>query len=87
MHYDCGELLRGHQVRCKKWPSRLEESREWLSSEVVSNIARVVLCNLNRGLLLITEVKSRFDPANGGADPDQFVKALKALGFQLVSQV
>lgn len=54
---------------------------------MVSNIARVVLCNLNRGLLLIAEVKSRFDPANGGADPDQFVKALKALGFQLVSQV
>lgn len=38
------------------------------------------------GFLLIAEVKSRFDPANDGASPTQFVDALKRLGFALVSQ-
>ncbi|KAG0607481.1 hypothetical protein M758_8G032200 [Ceratodon purpureus] len=38
------------------------------------------------GFLLIAEVKSRFDPANDGASPTQFVDALKRLGFILVSQ-
>lgn len=38
------------------------------------------------GSLLIAEVKSRFDPHNGGADPRAFVGALKRLGFQMVRQ-
>eukprot|EP00897_Mesotaenium_endlicherianum_P003464 jgi/Mesen1/3145/ME000184S02210 len=38
------------------------------------------------GWLLIAEVRSRFDPANGGADPGRFVKALTLLGFKLRSQ-
>lgn len=38
------------------------------------------------GFLLIAEVKSRFDPANDGASPVQFVDALKRLGFVRVSQ-
>jgi hypothetical protein len=42
---------------------------------------------LSRGVLLIAEVKSRFDTANGGADSADFVKALKGLGFSLISQV
>lgn len=35
----------------------------------------------NSGWLLIAEVKSRFDPNNGGADPKDFVKAVSDLGF------
>jgi ribosomal RNA-processing protein 8 len=38
------------------------------------------------GVLLIAEVKSRFDAAKGGADSADFVKALKGLGFSLISQ-
>lgn len=38
-------------------------------------------------MLLIAEVKSRFDAAKGGADSADFVKALKGLGFSLISQV
>ncbi|XP_008458813.1 ribosomal RNA-processing protein 8 isoform X2 [Cucumis melo] len=34
-----------------------------------------------RGWLLISEVKSRFDPSNGGADPQKFIKAVCELGF------
>lgn len=34
-----------------------------------------------RGWLLISEVKSRFDPSNGGADPEKFIKAICELGF------
>ncbi|KAJ8749933.1 hypothetical protein K2173_013848 [Erythroxylum novogranatense] len=33
------------------------------------------------GWLLIAEVKSRFDPNNGGADPKEFSKAISNLGF------
>ncbi|ERN13814.1 ribosomal RNA-processing protein 8 isoform X3 [Amborella trichopoda] len=33
------------------------------------------------GWLLIAEVRSRFDPNNGGADPDMFSKAVQKLGF------
>ncbi|KAK8619081.1 hypothetical protein V6N13_133048 [Hibiscus sabdariffa] len=33
------------------------------------------------GWLLIAEVKSRFDPNNGGADPNQFTKAVCEMGF------
>ncbi|EOA17137.1 hypothetical protein CARUB_v10005401mg [Capsella rubella] len=36
------------------------------------------------GMLLIAEVKSRFDPNNGGADPKDFVKAVCDLGFTSV---
>lgn len=39
-----------------------------------------------RGWLLIAEVKSRFDPNNGGADPDRFIKAVCELGFTSVSK-
>ncbi|XP_050221044.1 ribosomal RNA-processing protein 8 [Mercurialis annua] len=35
------------------------------------------------GWLLIAEVKSRFDPINGGADPNKFSKAVTDLGFTL----
>ncbi|KAJ4814469.1 S-adenosyl-L-methionine-dependent methyltransferases superfamily protein [Rhynchospora pubera] len=38
------------------------------------------------GWLLIAEVKSRFDPNNGGADPEKFSEAVKNLGFSLVSK-
>lgn len=40
----------------------------------------------SRGSLLIAEVRSRFDPNNGGADPKYFIKALNTLGFSLVSK-
>ncbi|EOY02526.1 PREDICTED: ribosomal RNA-processing protein 8 [Theobroma cacao] len=33
------------------------------------------------GWLLIAEVKSRFDPNNGGADPNKFSKAVCEMGF------
>ncbi|TYG73031.1 hypothetical protein ES288_D04G067700v1 [Gossypium darwinii] len=33
------------------------------------------------GWLLIAEVKSRFDPNNGGADPNMFSKAVCEMGF------
>ncbi|OMO69264.1 Methyltransferase-related protein [Corchorus olitorius] len=33
------------------------------------------------GWLLIAEVKSRFDPNNGGADPSKFTKAVCEMGF------
>ncbi|KAL3629175.1 hypothetical protein CASFOL_026397 [Castilleja foliolosa] len=38
------------------------------------------------GWLLIAEVKSRFDPTTGGADPNNFVKAISELGFTSVSK-
>nr|CAN65396.1 hypothetical protein VITISV_009442 [Vitis vinifera] len=38
------------------------------------------------GWLLIAEVKSRFDPSNGGADPNRFSKAICKLGFTLESK-
>lgn len=38
------------------------------------------------GWLLIAEVKSRFDPNNGGADPDRFVNAVSQLGFTFISK-
>ncbi|KAI8533604.1 hypothetical protein RHMOL_Rhmol10G0022500 [Rhododendron molle] len=38
------------------------------------------------GWLLIAEIKSRFDPNNGGADPDKFSKAICELGFASVSK-
>eukprot|EP00249_Psilotum_nudum_P018211 c26695_g1_i1 orf=353-1477(-) len=38
------------------------------------------------GLLLIAEVRSRFDPENGGADPQHFIQALNAIGFSMVSK-
>ncbi|KAK9062445.1 hypothetical protein SSX86_019631 [Deinandra increscens subsp. villosa] len=38
------------------------------------------------GWLLIAEVKSRFDPNNGGADPDSFSEAVCDLGFTSVSK-
>ncbi|GFQ06495.1 ribosomal RNA-processing protein 8 [Phtheirospermum japonicum] len=38
------------------------------------------------GWLLIAEVKSRFDPSTGGADPNNFVKAISELGFTSVSK-
>ncbi|KAF7819515.1 ribosomal RNA-processing protein 8 isoform X1 [Senna tora] len=41
---------------------------------------------MNSGWLLIAEVKSRFDPNNGGADPEKFSKAISGLGFHSVKQ-
>lgn len=38
------------------------------------------------GWLLIAEVKSRFDPNTGGADPEKFAKAISELGFTSVSK-
>uniref|UniRef100_A0A1D1XY34 Ribosomal RNA-processing protein 8 n=1 Tax=Anthurium amnicola TaxID=1678845 RepID=A0A1D1XY34_9ARAE len=38
------------------------------------------------GWLLIAEVRSRFDPENGGADPENFCKAVHKLGFSLISK-
>ncbi|KAK3033078.1 hypothetical protein RJ639_035704 [Escallonia herrerae] len=38
------------------------------------------------GQLLIAEVKSRFDPNTGGADPNTFAKAICELGFTSVSK-
>ncbi|KAL2246897.1 ribosomal RNA-processing protein 8 [Sesamum indicum] len=38
------------------------------------------------GWLLIAEVKSRFDPNTGGADPNKFVKAICELGFTSTSK-
>ncbi|KAK1411870.1 hypothetical protein QVD17_32685 [Tagetes erecta] len=38
------------------------------------------------GWLLIAEVKSRFNPNNGGADPDKFSQAVCDLGFTSVSK-
>ncbi|XP_062105658.1 ribosomal RNA-processing protein 8 isoform X2 [Humulus lupulus] len=38
------------------------------------------------GWLLIAEVKSRFDPTSGGADPNNFTKAICELGFSSVSK-
>ncbi|GER33324.1 ribosomal RNA-processing protein 8 [Striga asiatica] len=39
-----------------------------------------------RGWLLIAEVKSRFDPSTGGADPYKFIKAISQLGFATVAE-
>ncbi|CAA6668004.1 unnamed protein product [Spirodela intermedia] len=38
------------------------------------------------GWLLIAEVRSRLDPATGGADPDKFCDAVQRLGFSIVSR-
>ncbi|KAG5107801.1 hypothetical protein AAZX31_16G064900 [Glycine max] len=38
------------------------------------------------GWLLIAEVKSRFDPNTGGADPEKFSNAISKLGFNSVKQ-
>jgi len=42
---------------------------------------------LNSGWLLIAEVKSRFDPNTGGADPEKFSNAISELGFNSVKRV
>lgn len=42
---------------------------------------------VHSGWLLIAEVKSRFDPTSGGADPNNFTKAVCELGFGSVSKV
>lgn len=39
------------------------------------------------GWLLIAEVRSRFDPNNGGANPDKFCEAIEQLGLSLLSKV
>lgn len=41
----------------------------------------------NSGWLLIAEVKSRFDPNTGGADPEKFSNAISELGFKSVKKV
>nr|AFK33332.1 unknown [Medicago truncatula] len=38
------------------------------------------------GWLLIAEVKSRFDPNTGGADPEKFSNAISELGFNSVKR-
>ncbi|KAG6477030.1 hypothetical protein ZIOFF_066280 [Zingiber officinale] len=38
------------------------------------------------GWLLIAEVRSRFDPNNGGANPDEFCEAIEQLGLSLLSK-
>ncbi|XP_014520883.1 ribosomal RNA-processing protein 8 [Vigna radiata var. radiata] len=38
------------------------------------------------GWLLIAEVKSRFDPNTGGADPEKFSNAISELGFKSVKK-
>lgn len=38
------------------------------------------------GWLLIAEVKSRFDPNTGGAEPEKFSKAISELGFTSAKQ-
>ncbi|KAF8399783.1 hypothetical protein HHK36_015653 [Tetracentron sinense] len=38
------------------------------------------------GWILIAEVKSRFDPNNGGADPNRFIKSVCELGFTSISK-
>lgn len=42
---------------------------------------------LYSGWLLIAEVKSRFDPNTGGADPKKFSKAVCDLGYSSVLKV
>jgi len=36
---------------------------------------------------LIAEVKSRFDPNTGGAEPEKFSNAISELGFDSVKKV
>lgn len=45
------------------------------------------MMSFGSGWLLIAEVRSRFDPGNGGADPDNFCEAINKLGFSIVSKV
>lgn len=51
---------------------------------VVYRHSQVPWCS---GWLLIAEVRSRFDPNTGGADPEKFFEAVSQLGFSLVSKV
>ncbi|KAK6798796.1 hypothetical protein RDI58_006499 [Solanum bulbocastanum] len=53
------------------YPSFLQEARRVLKP---------------RGWLLIAEVKSRLDPTTGGADPNNFLKAISELGFTIESK-
>ena len=39
------------------------------------------------GWLLIAEVKIRLDPGNGGATPNDFIRAVTGLGFALRTHV
>ena len=41
---------------------------------------------LDSGWLLIAEVKSRFDPNTGGANPEKFTNAISELGFKSVKK-
>lgn len=54
-------------------------------------ITHALLCSsffsIISGWLLIAEVRSRFDPATGGADPEKFCDAVQRLGFSIVSRV
>ncbi|KAL3346937.1 hypothetical protein AABB24_025392 [Solanum stoloniferum] len=53
------------------YPSFLQEARRVLKP---------------RGWLLIAEVTSRLDPTTGGADPNNFLKAISELGFTIESK-
>lgn len=59
-------------------------SSSWVFVMILNNNSLGVF---NSGMLLIAEVKSRFDPNNGGADPKDFVKAVCELGFTSVLKV
>ena len=48
---------------------------------IVFHLAAELSVSMRSGWLLIAEVKSRFDPSNGGADPKKFIKAVCELGF------
>lgn len=49
--------------------------------KLVYHVATELSVSTCSGWLLISEVKSRFDPSNGGADPEKFIKAICELGF------
>ena len=54
---------------------------------MISKCLMITFQYLHSGWLLIAEVKSRFDPNTGGADPNKFSKAICGLGFTSVSKV
>ncbi|XP_011626191.1 ribosomal RNA-processing protein 8 isoform X4 [Amborella trichopoda] len=77
--FGCGDALLARSVKNKVFSIDLVACDPSVIACDMSNEAHRVL--RPGGWLLIAEVRSRFDPNNGGADPDMFSKAVQKLGF------
>ncbi|CAL5368277.1 unnamed protein product [Camellia sinensis] len=90
--FGCGDALLARNVKNKVFSFDLVSNDpsviacDMSNTPLDSSSIDVAVMALHSGWLLIAEVKSRFDPNTGGADPDKFSKAICELGFASVSK-